>query len=98
MLSAVSAHRRLAADLADDSASPSLGFVHGDSLVAYTRPDRLSANNVESLTSRTLRDGRLASSRDPPRDQDARPRRTTHLSRRQGSQTSSTRHQNNQTS
>ncbi len=51
MLSAVSAPSSLAADLADDSGLTLLGFVRGDSLVAYTRPDRLSANNVESLTS-----------------------------------------------
>ena len=41
MLSAVSAPSSLAADLADESGLTLLGFVRGDSLVAYTREDRI---------------------------------------------------------
>ncbi|GAB05818.1 FdhD homolog [Gordonia amarae NBRC 15530] len=51
MLSAVSAPSSLAADLADDTGLTLVGFVRGDSLVAYTRPDRLSTNSIESLAS-----------------------------------------------
>lgn len=42
MLSAVSAPSSLAADLAEESGITLVGFLRGDSMVVYTRPDRIT--------------------------------------------------------
>lgn len=46
MLSAVSAPSSLAADLADEQGLTLAGFVRGQSMVLYTRPDRVRAGSV----------------------------------------------------
>ncbi|AZG48405.1 formate dehydrogenase accessory sulfurtransferase FdhD [Gordonia insulae] len=51
MLSAVSAPSSLAADLADERGITLLGFVRDDSLVVYTRPDRVTVSGPPARAS-----------------------------------------------